>query len=95
MRELERLHLLVGRAVNMTFKFLARRRMHPRARAGWGRAEGRFPADAPLPETPARNLPPEVECSRSAEIDAYHRFKVPPLGLEPRTCGLKVRSSTN
>jgi uncharacterized protein (DUF2236 family) len=35
-----------------------RMRMHPRARAGWDRANGRIPADAPLPETPARNLPP-------------------------------------
>ncbi|MGH7291258.1 MAG: oxygenase MpaB family protein, partial [Myxococcota bacterium] len=33
-------------------------RMHPRARAGWDRAAGRLPVDAPLPETPARNLPP-------------------------------------
>ena len=35
-----------------------RARMHPRARAGWDRATGRLPADSPLPETPARNLPP-------------------------------------
>lgn len=56
----ERLHRLFGRAVNRGFTFLPRRRrMHPRARAGWDRAEGRLPADAPLPETPARNLPPE------------------------------------
>jgi hypothetical protein len=32
--------------------------MHPRARAGWDRVTGRAAADAPLPETPARNLPP-------------------------------------
>lgn len=30
----------------------------PRARAGWDRADGRIPADAPLVHTPARNLPP-------------------------------------
>ncbi len=35
--------------------------MHPRARAGWDRAEGRIPADAPLVHTPARNLPPVAE----------------------------------
>jgi hypothetical protein len=35
-----------------------RARMHPRARAGWDRATGRSPADAPLVHTPARNLPP-------------------------------------
>jgi len=57
----ERLHLLFGRAANMTFKFLARRRIHPRVRADWGRAQGRLPADAPLPETSARNLPPADE----------------------------------
>ncbi|WP_028937836.1 oxygenase MpaB family protein [Pseudonocardia spinosispora] len=34
------------------------RRFHPRARAAWQRASGKLPADAPLPETPARNLPP-------------------------------------
>ena len=36
----------------------AGRRMHPRARAGWDRATGRIPADTPLVQTPARNLPP-------------------------------------
>lgn len=34
------------------------RRYHPRARAAWHRASGQLPADAPLVETPARNLPP-------------------------------------
>ena len=34
------------------------RAMHPRARAGWDRATGPLPADSPLPQTPARNLPP-------------------------------------
>lgn len=58
----ERLHWLFGRAVNLAFSALPRRRrMHPRARAGWDRAEGRLPADAPLPETPERNLPPVSE----------------------------------
>ena len=32
--------------------------MHPRARAGLDRATGRIPADTPLVQTPARNLPP-------------------------------------
>ena len=55
----ERLHFLFGRAVNVVFKFLPRRRrMHPRARAGWDRAQGRIAADAPLVQTPSRNLPP-------------------------------------
>jgi uncharacterized protein (DUF2236 family) len=34
------------------------RRYHPRARAAWRRARGAIPADAALPQTPARNLPP-------------------------------------
>ena len=55
----ERLHRLFGRLVNRVFKLLPeRRRYHPRARAGWDRATGRSPADAPLVHTPARNLPP-------------------------------------
>jgi uncharacterized protein (DUF2236 family) len=37
------------------------RRMHPRARAGWQRSRGQIRADAPLVESPARNLPPESE----------------------------------
>ena len=58
----ERFHRLFGRAVNGAFKLLPRRRrMHPRARAGWDRARGRISADAPLPETPARHLPPVEE----------------------------------
>lgn len=57
-----KLHRLFGRAVNLVFALVPRRlRLHPRARAGWDRAEGRLAADAPLPETPARNLPPVGE----------------------------------
>lgn len=56
------LHRRFGQGVNLAFKLLPRRRrMHPRARAGWDRAEGRIPADAPLVHTPARNLPPITE----------------------------------
>jgi hypothetical protein len=45
--------------VRVAFTLLPKRaRMHPRARAGWDRATGRIPADAPLVHTPARNLPP-------------------------------------
>lgn len=58
----ERLHRLFGRTVHAAFTLLPRRRrLHPRARAGWDRATGRIPADAPLPETPDRNLPPDAE----------------------------------
>lgn len=57
-----RLHRLVGRAINAAFTLVPfERRYHPRARAGWRRAFGKDPADAPLVETPARNLPPVHE----------------------------------
>lgn len=55
----EWLHRSFGRLVNVVFRFVPERfRRHPRARAGWDRALGRIPADAPLPQTPDRNLPP-------------------------------------
>ena len=34
-------------------------------------------------------------CGCRLHIPLSREFVVPPLGLEPRTCGLKVRSSTN
>ena len=43
----------------MTTRLLPKRLlMHPRKRSAWDRAHGRLPADAPLVETPGRNLPP-------------------------------------
>ncbi|HYB38374.1 MAG TPA: oxygenase MpaB family protein [Mycobacterium sp.] len=55
----EWLHRRFGDMIRLVFACLPRRaRMHPRARAGWDRATGRTPADAPLVHTPARNLPP-------------------------------------
>src|SRR5690606_20172666 len=60
-----RLHRLVGRAVGLAFRFVPwQRRYHPRARAGWRRALGTDPPDAPLVETPERNLPPQAERQR-------------------------------
>jgi uncharacterized protein (DUF2236 family) len=57
----ERWHRLAGRAINVVFSLLPHdRRYHPRARAAWRRARG-GPEDAPLVETPARNLPPPGE----------------------------------
>ncbi|MCG7593261.1 oxygenase MpaB family protein [Mycobacterium sp. PSTR-4-N] len=54
-----RLHALFGRAVYLTTRLLPKRMlMHPRKRSAWDRAHGRLPSDAPLVETPARNLPP-------------------------------------
>lgn len=48
-----------GNAVHLVFRLIPeRRRYHPRARAGWDRATGRIPVDAPLVETPRRHLPP-------------------------------------
>ena len=55
----EWLHRRFGNLVRIDFRLCAARyRKHPRARAGLDRATGRIPADAPLPQTPARNLPP-------------------------------------
>ena len=55
----EWLHRRFGDIVRLIFAFVPRRyQKHPRARAGWDRAVGRIPADAPLVQTPARNLPP-------------------------------------
>lgn len=55
----ERLFRLTGSMINAAFALVPQRyRKHPRARSGLDRASGRIPADAPLVETPARNLPP-------------------------------------
>jgi uncharacterized protein (DUF2236 family) len=53
------LHRRLCAMVRITFSLLPKRaRKHPRARAGLDRASGRVPVDAPLPQTPAHNLPP-------------------------------------
>ncbi|UMP05108.1 oxygenase MpaB family protein [Amycolatopsis sp. EV170708-02-1] len=58
----ERRHRRVGKLINAAFKLVPRdRRYHPRARAGWRRERGGLAPDAPLVETPARNLPPLSE----------------------------------
>nr|WP_206024712.1 oxygenase MpaB family protein [Rhodococcus sp. 14C212] len=55
----QKLHRLIGRSIGLGDKLIPRRhRYHPRARAGWDRASGRIPADAPVVHTPDRNLPP-------------------------------------
>ena len=55
----QKIHNAVGRTVNAVYGLVPwRYRYQPRARAGWDRADGRIPADAPLVHTPARNLPP-------------------------------------
>jgi uncharacterized protein (DUF2236 family) len=55
----ERIHRLLGKVIGHVFRLVPRRyQHHPRARAGWDRACGRIPMDAPLVHTPARNLPP-------------------------------------
>jgi uncharacterized protein (DUF2236 family) len=53
------LHRKLCATVRIMFSLLPKRaRKHPRARAGLDRASGRIPVDTPLPQTPARNLPP-------------------------------------
>jgi uncharacterized protein (DUF2236 family) len=55
----QRWHRRLCGAVRIVFTFVPERyRKHPRARAGLDRARGRIPMDAPLVETPARNLAP-------------------------------------
>jgi uncharacterized protein (DUF2236 family) len=56
---------LVGRALATAWRLVPHdRRYHPRARSAWQRSRGELPADAPLVETPARNLPPIAERGR-------------------------------
>ncbi|WP_374158755.1 oxygenase MpaB family protein [Mycobacterium sp. G7A2] len=56
---LEQLHRAFGTAIYRLTRVLPKRMlMHPRKRSAWDRAHGRLPVDAPLVETPARNLPP-------------------------------------
>lgn len=58
----ERAFRLVGRAIALAWRLVPfERRFHPRARAAWRRVRGARAADAPLVETPARNLPPVHE----------------------------------
>lgn len=55
----ERAHRLFGKVVYRVVKLMPKRMMmHPRKRSAWDRATGRLPVDAPLVQTPARNLPP-------------------------------------
>lgn len=57
-----RLHRALGRVINVIIRFVPfERRYHPRTRAGWQRVHGKISGDAPLVETPARNLPPLAE----------------------------------
>jgi uncharacterized protein (DUF2236 family) len=56
----EWLHRRLGNLVHLVTTLTPKRMMmHPRKRSAFDRATGRIPADAPLVETPARNLPPE------------------------------------
>jgi uncharacterized protein (DUF2236 family) len=53
------LHKRFCDGVTLAVKVLPKRAlMHPRKRSAVDRASGRLPVDAPLVETPARNLPP-------------------------------------
>ncbi|MBB4683346.1 oxygenase MpaB family protein [Amycolatopsis jiangsuensis] len=58
----ERVHRRAGKLIDAVFGLVPHdRRYHPRARAGWRRARGVRATDAPLVETPRRNLPPLAE----------------------------------
>ena len=55
----EWLHRRFGNLVHLVTTLTPKRMMmHPRKRTAFDRATGRIPSDAPLVETPARNLPP-------------------------------------
>ncbi|HWN34636.1 MAG TPA: oxygenase MpaB family protein, partial [Pseudonocardia sp.] len=55
----ERMLRVVHASVRQAWKLVPfERRYHPRARSAWRRARGKIAADAPLVETPDRNLPP-------------------------------------
>ncbi|MEV7095136.1 oxygenase MpaB family protein [Amycolatopsis sp. NPDC051045] len=57
-----RRHRRFGKLVDAVFKLVPHdRRYHPRARAGWRRVRGEVAPDAPVVETPRRNLPPLPE----------------------------------
>ena len=50
---------VVARGIATAKQVIPRRlQLHPRARAGWDRATGKLPADAPLVHTPRKFLPP-------------------------------------
>ncbi|WP_040510234.1 oxygenase MpaB family protein [Gordonia soli] len=59
----ERVFRLFGKGVDLVMNRLVPYRIlrHPRPRDAWDRVSGRVAADAPLVETPVRNLPPESE----------------------------------
>lgn len=53
---------IVGRMIGTAWRLVPfDQRMHPRARSAWRRSRGQLGADAPLVETPRRNLPPPHE----------------------------------
>jgi len=55
----ERAHGYLCKAITLVSKYGPKRAlMHPRKRSALDRASGRLPVDAPLVQTPARNLPP-------------------------------------
>ncbi len=70
----EKLFRLLGKTYNLVFHRLLPRRpwRHPRARDAWDRVNGRVAADAPLVETPSRNLPPESERGKSMHYCPVH-----------------------
>ena len=58
-RRQEWVHRRIGNVLHLATTVLPKRwLMHPRKRSATDRAVGRIPADAPLVQTPARNLPP-------------------------------------
>lgn len=62
-----------GRAVDLAHRLVpARYRLHPRPRDAFDRVSGRVPADAPLLETPRRNLPIGAELDNPIHYCPVH-----------------------
>ncbi|PHV68393.1 hypothetical protein CSW57_03980 [Williamsia muralis] len=70
-----------GKAVDTFMRLLPERyRKHPRCRDAWDRLAGAVPAEAPLLDTPVRNLPPEAvrgEPMHYCPVTAARRANLP------------------
>ena len=70
--------VLFGKVVNVVINKITpyRYRRHPRVRDAWDRVNGRVPMDAPLVETPDRNLPTGAERDNPMHYCPVHAARV-------------------
>lgn len=84
---------LFGKAVEIAFWAVPdEMRLHPRALAGYRRASGRSPADAPLVEAPFFMDPPRDRRDLSTHYAPRRRLPKPPVGVPPLPKGLVERA---